>query len=161
MSDPTPTPSAAYIEDRDRARDADLIERLDYAEKAEAEVARLTALVQSTEDKADDYLAEIESAHAERDALAAAHARESEKVWKVEEVMDDIEGSDPTTWERLRDALAGSDADATDTQPTGQERCPTCAKTRDDLTPGPHAEGWGHCPESFHFRNISTDQEVK
>ena len=79
---------------------------------------------------------------AERDALAAAHARESEKVWKVEEVMDDIEGSDPTTWERLRDALAGSDADATDTQPTGQERCPTCAKTRDDLTPGPHAEGW-------------------
>ena len=63
------------------------------AEKAEAEVERLTA---------------------ERDALAATHARESEKVWKVEEVMDDIEGSDPTTWERLRDALAGSEADTTD-----------------------------------------------
>ena len=105
-------------------------------------------------------ISEVARLTAERDALAAAHARESEKVWKVEEVMDDIEGSDPTTWERLRDALAGSDADATDTQPTGQERCPTCAKTRDDLTPGPHAEGWGHCPESFHFRNISTDQEV-
>ena len=43
---------------------------------------------------------------AERKALAGAHARESEKVWKVEEVMDDIEGSDPTTWERLRAALA-------------------------------------------------------
>jgi hypothetical protein len=51
---------------------------------------------------------------AERNALAAAHARESEKVWKVEEVMDDIEGSDPTTWERLRAALAGPEADTTD-----------------------------------------------
>ena len=68
-----------------------LNEYLDRTEKAEAEVARLTA---------------------ERDALAAAHARESEKVWKVEEVMDDIEGSDPTTWERLRAALA---------EPTDQE----------------------------------------
>ena len=57
-------------------------------------------------------LAEVERLTAERDALAAAHARESEKVWKVEEVMDDIEGSDPTTWERLHVALA---------QPTGQE----------------------------------------
>ena len=57
-------------------------------------------------------LAEVERLTAERDALAAAHARESEKVWKVEEVMDDIEGSDPTTWERLRAALA---------EPTGQE----------------------------------------
>ena len=56
-----------------------------------------------------------DNAEAERDALAAAHARESKKVWNVEEVMDDIEGSDPTTWERLRDALAGSDADTTDT----------------------------------------------
>ena len=110
---------------------------------------------------AAEKVSEVARLTAERDALAAAHARESEKVWKVEEVMDDIEGSDPTTWERLRDALAGSDADATDTQPTGQERCPTCAKTRDDLTPGPHAEGWGHCPESFHFRNILTDQEGK
>ena len=72
-----------------------------------------------------------ERAEAERDALAAqvalvealaaAHARESEKVWKVEEIMNDIEGSDPTTWERLRDALAGSDADTTDTQPADQE----------------------------------------
>ena len=62
-----------------------------------------------------------ERAEAERDALAAAHARESEKVWKVEEVMDDIEGSDPTTWERLRAALAGSEADTTDTQTTDQE----------------------------------------
>ena len=59
-----------------------------------------------------------DNAEAERDALAAAHARESKKVWNVEEVMDDIEGSDPTTWERLRDALAGSDADTTDTQST-------------------------------------------
>ena len=56
-------------------------------------------------------LAEVERLTAERDALAAAHARESEKVWKVEEVMDDIEGSDPTTWERLRDALADTDAE--------------------------------------------------
>jgi len=55
---------------------------------------------------------------AERNALAAAHARESEKVWKVEEVMDDIEGSDPTTWERLRAALAGSEADTSGAQTT-------------------------------------------
>ena len=66
-------------------------------------------------------LALVESLTAERDALAAAHARESEKVWNVEEVMDDIEGSDPTTWERLRDALAGSEADTSDTQPTDQD----------------------------------------
>ena len=66
-------------------------------------------------------LAEVARLTAERDALAAAHARESEKVWKVEEVMDDIEGSDPTTWERLRDALTGSEADTSDTQPTDQE----------------------------------------
>ena len=66
-------------------------------------------------------LAEVERLTAERDALAAAHARESEKVWKVEEVMDDIEGSDPTTWERLRDALAGSEADTSGAQPTDQE----------------------------------------
>ena len=65
-------------------------------------------------------LAEVARLTAERDALAAAHARESEKVWKVEEVMDDIEGSDPTTWERLRDALAGPEADTSDTQPTDQ-----------------------------------------
>lgn len=57
--------------------------------------------------------------------------------------------------EQIRVALAGSEADT-----SGRERCPTCTKTRDDLTPGPHAEGWGHCPESFHFRNISTDQEA-
>ena len=56
-------------------------------------------------------LAEVARLTAERDALAAAHARESEKVWKVEEVMDDIEGSDPTTWERLRDALDTMGAD--------------------------------------------------
>ena len=55
---------------------------------------------------------------AERNALAAAHARESKKVWNVEEVMDDIEGSDPTTWERLRAALAGSEADTSGAQPT-------------------------------------------
>jgi hypothetical protein len=66
-------------------------------------------------------LAEVARLTAERDALAAAHARESKKVWKVEEVMDDIEGSDPTTWERLRAALAGSEADTSDTQPTDQE----------------------------------------
>ena len=66
-------------------------------------------------------LAEVTRLTAERDALAAAHARESEKVWNVEEVMDDIEGSDPTTWERLRDALAGSEADTSDTQPTDQD----------------------------------------
>ena len=41
----------------------------------------------------------------------AAHARESEKVWKVEEIMNDIEGSDPTTWERLRAALDTMGAD--------------------------------------------------
>ena len=104
---------------------------------------------------AAEKVSEVARLTAERDALAAAHARESEKVWKVEEVMDDIEGSDPTTWEHLRAALTGSEADT-----SGQERCPTCAKTCDDLTPGPHAEGWGHCPESFHFRNISTDQEA-
>ena len=63
-------------------------------------------------------LAEVARLTAERDALAAAHARESKKVWKVEEVMDDIEGSDPTTWERLRDALTGSEADTSDTQST-------------------------------------------
>ena len=62
-----------------------------------------------------------DKAEAERDALAATHARESEKVWKVEEVMDDIEGSDPTTWERLRDALAGPEADTSYTQSTDQE----------------------------------------
>ena len=58
---------------------------------------------------------------AERNALAAAHAREIEKVWKVEEVMDDIEGSDPTTWERLRAALTDSEANTNDTQSTDQE----------------------------------------
>ena len=63
----------------------------------------------------------VDSLTAERDALAAQVARESEKVWKVEEVMDDIEGSDPTTWEQLQAALAGSEADATDTQTTEQE----------------------------------------
>ena len=63
-------------------------------------------------------LAEVARLTAERDALAAAHARESKKVWNVAEVMDDIEGSDPTTWERLRDALTGSEADTSDTQPT-------------------------------------------
>ena len=62
-----------------------------------------------------------DNAEAERDALAAAHARESEKVWKVEEVMDDIEGSDPTTWERLRATLAEPETDTTDTQTTDQE----------------------------------------
>ena len=66
-------------------------------------------------------LAEVARLTAERVALAAAHARESEKVWNVEEVMDDIEGSDPTTWERLRDALSGSEADTSDTQPADQE----------------------------------------
>jgi len=60
----------------------------------------------------------ISEVAAERDALAAAHARESEKVWKVEEIMNDIEGSDPTTWERLRAAL---DADTSDTQPADQK----------------------------------------
>ena len=72
-----------------------------------AEVARLTA----ERDALAARLALVE-------ALAAAHARESEKVWKVEEVMDDIEGSDPTTWERLRAAL---DADTSDTQPADQK----------------------------------------
>ena len=61
---------------------------------------------------AAEKVAEVARLTAERDALAAAHARVSEKVWKVEEVMDDIEGSDPTTWERLRAALA---------EPTDQE----------------------------------------
>ena len=56
-------------------------------------------------------LAEVARLTAERDALAAAHARESEKVWKVEEIMNDIEGSDPTTWERLRAALDTMGAD--------------------------------------------------
>ena len=38
-------------------------------------------------------------------ALCAVHGHpEHAEVWKVEEVMDAIEGSDPTTWERLRDA---------------------------------------------------------
>ena len=85
-----------------------------------AEVARLTAerdaAVKRLERVIDQWretgraviseMNRADKAEAERDALAAAHARESEKVWKVEEVMDDIEGSDPTTWERLRDALA-------------------------------------------------------
>ena len=70
---------------------------------------------------AAEKVSEIARLTAERDALAAAHAHESEKVWKVEEVMDDIEGSDPTTWERLRAALAGPEADTSDTQPTDQE----------------------------------------
>ena len=72
-----------------------------------AEVARLTA----ERDALAARLALVE-------ALAAAHARESEKVWKVEEIMNDIEGSDPTTWERLRAAL---DADTSDTQPADQK----------------------------------------
>ena len=65
-----------------------------------AEVARLTA----ERDALAARLALVE-------ALAAAHARESEKVWKVEEIMNDIEGSDPTTWERLRAALDTMGAD--------------------------------------------------
>ena len=105
------------------------------AEKAEAEVARLTAerdaAIERLERVIDQWrktgraviseMNRADNAEAERDALAAAHARESEKVWKVEEVMDDIEGSDPTTWERLRDALAGSEADTSGAQPTDQE----------------------------------------
>ena len=100
-----------------------------------AEVARLTAerdaAIERLERVIDQWrktgraviseMNRADNAEAERDALAAAHARESEKVWKVEEVMDDIEGSDPTTWERLRDALTGSEADTSDTQPTDQE----------------------------------------
>lgn len=105
------------------------------AEIAEAEVTRLTAerdaAIERLERVIDQWretgraviseMNRADKAEAERDALAAAHARESEKVRKVEEVMDDIEGSDPTTWERLRDALTGSEADTSDTQSTDQE----------------------------------------
>ena len=95
------------------------------AEIAEAEVERLTAerdaAIERLERVIDQWretgraviseMNRADKAEAERDALAAAHARESEKVRKVEEVMDDIEGSDPTTWERLRDALDTMGAD--------------------------------------------------
>ena len=95
------------------------------AEIAEAEVERLTAerdaAIERLERVIDQWretgraviseMNRADKAEAERDALAAAHARESEKVRKVEEVMDDIEGSDPTTWERLRDALDMMGAD--------------------------------------------------
>ena len=79
-------------------------------------------------------------------ALCAVHGHpEHAEVWKVEEVMDAIEGSDPTTWERLRDALAGSDADTTDTQPTD----PGCG------CPGPDRKG------SRHGTSQPTEQECK
>ena len=82
------------------------------ARRAEAEVERLTAerdaAIERLERVIDQWretgraviseMNRADKAEAERDALAAAHARESEKVRKVEEVMDDIEGSDPTTW---------------------------------------------------------------
>lgn len=98
-----------------------LNEYLDRTEKAEAEVERLTALVQSTEDKADDYLAEIESAHAERDALAAQVARAEALAdhW-AKRAASDYEAGGTLTWGAadvhfsavLREALV---------EPTGQE----------------------------------------
>ncbi len=91
----------------------------------DAAIERLERVIDQWRETGRAVISEMnraDKAEAERDALAAAHARESEKVWKVEEVMDDIEGSDPTTWERLRDALAGSDADTSDTQPIDQEK---------------------------------------
>jgi hypothetical protein len=45
---------------------------------------------------------------------------------------------------------------APDTATPGEATCPTCGKTREDTTPGPHREGWGVCPESFHFRAASS-----
>jgi len=111
-----------------------LNEYLDRTEKAEAEVERLTALVQSTEDKADDYLAEIESAHAERDSLVArvAEVVHLTDVWVSDLVTDAmVNAMDPEALEaineqmkrllELRAVLAGSDADASDTQPADQE----------------------------------------
>ena len=111
-----------------------LNEYLDRAEKAETEVRRLTALVQSTENKADGYLAEIESAHAERDALVArvAEAVHLTDVWVSDLATDAmVNAMDPEALEAineqmkrlldLRDALAGSGTDTSDTQPTDQD----------------------------------------
>ena len=52
-------------------------------------------------------VSEVARLTAERDALTF-------QTFSLEEVMDDIEGSDPTTWERLRAALADSEADTSD-----------------------------------------------
>ena len=103
---------------------------------------------------------------AERNALAVAHARESEKVWKVEEVMDDIEGSDPTTWERLRDALAGSEADTSEreTQHVMREpsmtdlrwTCSGCEWARSDAFTTAEERA-----DSFATEHQPTDQEGK
>ena len=111
-------------------------------------------------------LAEVARLTAERDALAAAHARESKKVWKVEEVMDDIEGSDPTTWERLRDALAGSEADTSEreTQHVMREpsmtdlrwTCSGCEWARSDAFTTAEERA-----DSFATEHQPTDQEGK
>lgn len=39
--------------------------------------------------------------------------------------------------------------------------CPTCGKARGDLSPGLSAEGWGVCPESFHFRVQPTEEATR
>ena len=79
------------------------------AEKAEAEVARLTA---------------------ERDAVIAVGKRQAARLARVEALAEEWDGDDSCdnrtcvphrSADALRDALAGSDADTTDTQPTDQE----------------------------------------
>ena len=79
------------------------------AEKAEAEVERLTA---------------------ERDALIAVGKRQAARLARVEALAEEWDGDDSCdnrtcvphrSADALRDALAGSDADTTDTQPTDQE----------------------------------------
>jgi hypothetical protein len=74
------------------------------AEKAEAEVERLTEAYQWT----DQVLTAVT---AERDALIAVGKRQAARLARVEAYVLD----------ELRAALAGSEADTTDTQPTDQE----------------------------------------
>lgn len=79
------------------------------AEKAEAEVARLTA---------------------ERDALIAVGKRQAARLARVEALAEEWEGDDSCdnrtcvphrSADALRAALAGSEADTSDTQSTDQE----------------------------------------
>ena len=95
-------------------------------------------------------VSEVARLTAERDALAAAHASSTFQTF----VMDDIEGSDPTTWERLRAALADSEADTSDVDVcSGDADC-----TSELHVHGCFADTAGPCTDPDEHQ--STDQET-
>ena len=99
---------------------------------------------------AERLLTQVEALTAERDALAAAHASSTFQTF----VMDDIEGSDPTTWERLRAALADSEADTSDVDVcSGDADCTSALHVH-----GCFADTAGPCTDPDEHQ--STDQET-